>query len=551
MENFFSKSLYTQGLKKLKTVGIGCAVTFAVINALLAFAQSREKYMENGDRLITGGMILPLGVLIIPVTFLLVSFAFSYLNKRCDSDFYHSLPQKRSCIYFSTLASISTWIVGTLVASVLLNVIIWICCGYNVQFLALPAILAGFLASAFAVASICTVCRVITGTPDYFFLYSIGALLAPRFIMCIFTEHLRVTNRTIIIEQTPFKLSSFECSLWFPFFTSFENEMTFFNNVWLISGLFIQAILFFALGLWLYQRRKSELAGQVTGSKKMLFVFRSLAILPILYLDFITLEEFELAAILFFLSLLAHFLFDLIILKNAKKAAKNIPWFFLTFAIAVVLFFSAPIISNVFVANNPKAEEIVSVQIDIPSYEEEKNSIGIFDHSDYSSSGLDAYNKLPVKSQEAISVVTQALNDTVNVKKSGEYRFRIVFKLKNGEEISRRVYFSEDELSTLIAAMKEETDEQIINLPDWKNITDGIIYFYPKAMDIDVTEDIYESFKKEYNALSSYEQAKTEVTTKPDYLRIDVGEKSFRFGISRESFPETFKLLDEIVEKKK
>ena len=54
---------------------------------------------------------------------------FSFLNRRADSDFYHSLPVSRRDLYLSVTAAALTWIVGTVLFCVLSVTVVHIAMG--------------------------------------------------------------------------------------------------------------------------------------------------------------------------------------------------------------------------------------------------------------------------------------------------------------------------------------------------------------------------------------------------------------------------------------
>ena len=124
MKSIFDRKLYLVGLKKIKLVGIICGILLIVCNALAPVASLAASMMKIGESdavTLTASeyaIASPLLLLLVPMFFLSM---FSFLNHRNESDFYHSIPFKRTCILGSFTAAIFTWVFGILLASLLLN----------------------------------------------------------------------------------------------------------------------------------------------------------------------------------------------------------------------------------------------------------------------------------------------------------------------------------------------------------------------------------------------------------------------------------------------
>ena len=107
MKNIFSPKLYLQGLRKVRTLGIAMAIVMIALNAWIPLTHLNEHRTANpldgaiNVQSVEAGQFAPFGLLFLIFVPLLVYNMFSYLNERKSSDFFHALPQKRSCIYIS------------------------------------------------------------------------------------------------------------------------------------------------------------------------------------------------------------------------------------------------------------------------------------------------------------------------------------------------------------------------------------------------------------------------------------------------------------------
>ena len=130
MKNFFSLKLYLEGLRKIRVAGVASAVTVVALNAILpiiGLLESKKEYMSDtrAPSVVPTVGFAPFGLLMMIFAVILTYSMFSYLNERSKSDFWHAVPEKRSCVYFSFTAAIYTWIAGTLLVSGLLNLFLW------------------------------------------------------------------------------------------------------------------------------------------------------------------------------------------------------------------------------------------------------------------------------------------------------------------------------------------------------------------------------------------------------------------------------------------
>lgn len=128
-KNVFSLKLFWQTVIQLKVIGfISLAVVAFVsgfpiiikglnikkmINAANAAAESGAEVINMSSTYTS--LVSPIssqGVLLIVVlviTPILALYAWSFLNKRSTSDFYHSLPYKRKALFISKFAAVTFW----------------------------------------------------------------------------------------------------------------------------------------------------------------------------------------------------------------------------------------------------------------------------------------------------------------------------------------------------------------------------------------------------------------------------------------------------------
>ncbi|MBQ9963836.1 MAG: hypothetical protein IJP14_01815 [Clostridia bacterium] len=121
-KRFFSPRLYLDGIKQLRIIGILSTVALTFIGVITPFM----RYLDTLDDVITEftansvnylEMNLPIFLLFCAIAPLMTLYLFSFLNKRDSSDFYHSIPETRQCIFLSFFSAIVTWLLFITVAS--------------------------------------------------------------------------------------------------------------------------------------------------------------------------------------------------------------------------------------------------------------------------------------------------------------------------------------------------------------------------------------------------------------------------------------------------
>jgi hypothetical protein len=436
---YFSKALYFQALKKIKTVGIGMAVNVIILNLMYALTEidltsSPHTYSLVGEK-ISGGSIAPLTIFVVLLAPFLVMQAFSFLNSRKGSDFYHSIPHKRECVYFSFVAAICTWIASIVAVTLLTNYFLFsISAVHKISFFDIPLLFLGYTASALVIVGVFTVCRMISGTGTTFFFYSICLLSIPRISISLFQEKLFELNPSISFENTIFASNIFsaEKSLYFVFLETGGNSIGEFSNILLLVFLLIESIILLAVGAYFYKNRKSELAGQSTPSKFIGCIFRCSVSIPMLIFAIESiLGKMDATYTITFLTLalLWHFLFELILTKNLYKSVKSMPTILISALIATCFIGGAYLTAGIYRNANPTAEEIESF------YFEDAHCFRKLDIENY-------YQNVPLSSDTALEIISKQLKTTSEDSIMGGYaKTKIKFILKDGREKYRIVNF--------------------------------------------------------------------------------------------------------------
>ena len=534
MKQFFSRELWWQGVKKIRVPGIAMAITIIVINLLFPVLAagndaSRMEYfgMSGGEPTIQISTVeafsefAPLLVSAMAFAPLLAFVMFSYLNDRGKSDFYHSIPQTRLCVFVSLSAAIMTWVVGVLLASTSLNLLLWQMAKYHVVVLgdALYFMLCSIIGALFTM-TIAILAMTLTGT--------LVSNLFVAVVLLLFVRIIALEMNEFLYDLIP--VYDFDRS-WLCIF-SFENYLP-----WaLLQGVFgsryhplveggAAAILLYTVGItlallvlaaYLYHSRRSEMANKSAPNRYLQFAYRSAVTLPILLfcvMDIVWSGLDEVHLIWIVIALVVYLLYELATTKRIKTMLRTIPMFFALIGVCAL------IIGGMYLGK-------LAVSLDTPN-KDRVESISIS-----TSSRVDTYypDGLPLENKEAISLVIDALeytapltrrqhNDSIrnfdylsHTKPKPNYTFQeVVIRLKNGRTMYRNIWI-ETQNHDRIRELYMETEKYrkaYLTMPDKKHIEDLEVSGPDFSLHASSKNNawIYSSFYEEYNALSEEKKA--------------------------------------------
>lgn len=576
-EKFFSKSLFAQSIKNLFPLALCCLIAFTFINISFVLFSFEPK-----------GEFLIADILILPIAVILSSSAFSFITKRKECDFYHALPQKRTCVYLSILASILTWIILIVFVSTVANIIGVTIADFPINipqslFASLGVILTGF-----SIVGVSVICKLLSGNDIAYAFYAIAAIVSPRVLVSTFVNAIYYANSSVLTSNIKINFFTAENTPLFYFYASGSEGsciINFESTLQLIGTILfalIEAVLLFAFGAFLYNKRKSEYADKNIPYKKTHAFFRTLAALPFIILAIVYYDEFADYTIymLFVLAFAIHFFFDLIISKQLVKSAKAIPMFLVTLAVSALFMGGVYGVNEIYIKSTPDADEIASITITpydsvIDSYHSAygyNNDWVKYDDDLYfvDEDGQIYYRDerekyyLTTDDKEAINAVCEDFEHNVSSKRWDDENeniyycsYLITMNLKNGKKVVRKIKFSKENYITLMSSIRSEEEyKEKFALPKWGSASKLEIRLLDKDIAkednffFEFTEELYTTFVKEYTALSAEEHVKLEIDSKdPDsWVILWAGENVISIYPSSEKFPETFSLAHEIFE---
>lgn len=531
MSKFFSFKLYRQGLKKSRLQGITIAGIVTALTSLIpAVMLLSPTYYEDGyipptTMIGYDGFAVPLFLLLLFTPILTLSM-FSFLNKRNESDFYHSIPFTRPCVYFSFLSAVMTWVVITLTVSITAATLLWSMVPYTAVPWSIPFVhfivyfLGALLLTAFTV-----VAMTLTGTTISNLLIFALLFLFVRVAGALFVACMESIYPTVIINLSFARFLQIDYNIPLgiisPYF--FDGDFGVFENygLWLYTALVSIGLVI--AGCWLYTRRHSQMAGQSAPNSTLQHIYRIMVTMPMVFLTVygvLEAPEFELIVVMGVLTLLVYYVYEIITtkrLKNLLKATLFVP----ALIVGGILFgLTITLSGNVAVNYTPDADEIKSISI----YDPNADRNPTYELMNTTSISIDNPKVLDFVAKELkeMKKTTQEYSaahylypdryidkdiyygDSFSYTENTDYiRWSVKIIGQSGRVCGRTLCLTMEEylfLNTCFAE-SEEYEDALLKLPTDKEIVhiDFNAIYVEKSVD---RNEIWKSFAKEYNALS-------------------------------------------------
>jgi ABC-2 type transport system permease protein len=567
---FFNTRLYVEGLKRLRVLGIGLLVLVLIASILVPTVYwileadydpnlNRPPHVFDRDE----SYFLCIPILVFsattPIFFLVL---FSYLFKRRESDFYHSIPYTRTCVYTSFVAAALTWIVGITVISATAAGLIWAICPYvifdvsGLVVLVLISLAASVYICGFMMLAI-ALCGNLTTVLLNFTLFA----LLPRAIAVMLG--LILSDRIFLIDVNAFFGGFFHFNWWLPAqICCYESSIsdTLPTVAALSAGL---GALLLTLSCYLYHKRPSQMAGNAAQGPRAQHWLRCLFTLPFalslvtyIFIDFPR-PEFVIVLVLAIVILVVYYLYELITTKSFRCLLRATPW--LSVMLAGCILFTGCYFAIFAGIVYPKtdADEIESVSSVLnPRY---------FAPVDYESYEYMRFKACRFEDEEIRELVAtgllnaqrEARGQSPYDSKDKTYRIDLNIHLKNGRTIDRNILLSQSEFNDFseILEYHEKTQEALYTMPPEESVSSNYISgnfkreFHLKGSD----EELVRIFRREYAAASR--QLKDHALNIPDsyeerqrnFLLTIYGEIDGEFYRSQyyitQAFPESYAFL--------
>lgn len=540
MTNFFSKNLYVQGLKKIKISGIAFSLIIILLNAFIPIIgiidSSSYSSFYRGLELVEPNMVVPFCMLVILLVPILAHDMFSFLNERNQSDFYHSIPQKRPCVYISFTAAVLTWAFVTIFVSTLLNAVLWsLASGYTFTFRTIILGMLPFLVLSIQIAGVMILAMTVTGTKISNFLVAILFLLFFRSMSAFCVTALDEIAPILNVDYGIFKYFGLEFFLPFSLMLGiFDGEASVFVDAKLQIYSLIVGILFLVLAGIAYNKRRSESASKSAPSKLLQHIYRFAVTLPFVFMVafFIIVDGVEsYQIILVIIAVLVYVLYELITTKKIKNVVRSLPLMIIPVVVTVLMVSGIYVTSNVIYNDKFTADEVDSFCFTnyYSSTYERRVTDGVF-----------------VKSERAGEILADALEYSIN----GEYHLstvyeRVLIKLDSGRVMARNLHIPDEEYKELQDILFNSPDfyNEYLKLPHPNEITTAYTHSGLSGAD---TISLYRSFYEEYNTLSYSDKLRIK-NPKGEY--VSVGSISLSGYMDGRSYSAYYNVVFELLPK--
>lgn len=553
----FSRGLYVEGLRQLKIVGaiflailllIGIAVPVIQYVNYIARAEIVDNpYMDISPDIVKFdemcGFVFVIALVAAPIfSFIL----FSPFNKRSASDFYHSLPYKRTCMFFSFAASVLTWLAAITVITCGLTIMTYALMpkAFIVNLAgmgdALLTVLAYVLMLVFGIIAAMS----LTGTP----LANVTAagllLFLPRLLITIVTfamaEIAPIIDGHFGIFGTDYNALVnlvYRVFAWGDFETLTDNIA---SDIYSI----IVGLLYAALAAYLFTRRKSETAGHAAPGKLMHHIIRicvGLVISATVSCAVICGFEIEIAIVFYIVSVIIYFAYELITQKTFKTIKSTLPGLAILVVLNVLIIGVAYGCAAYVHSYTPEADDVEAIYIENPTGE-------YYRQISFGQYALEKAGQIRIDNKDAIKIATDHLKINNEHSKKGDFysyaynyeeykpdgieyvqytELNIVYVSNAGIKRTRNIYIPVEDYGAMMDLVQENEayKEVFYKFPEAVNRSFAVFeqfeYNYLDLSDSDLNE-IFECLKAEIRSL--------DFTTWATYLTTENNYNCFEFS---------------------
>ena len=552
--SIFSTRLFRFSLQMNWLPFLIVAVASGLLGRLVGFLYFGNSGSVDIVDVTTVGSLLPfLPVALIPLTVR----AFGFYMKRCEADFYESLPYTRTQVLFSQSAALAVLSLGMLLVSSATSIITAIEDLEGCIFLvgdSLLLILAYFIASLIAIFA--TVIAVsITGNSFNAVLASYLILFTPATIkeqLAAFAERSPTLEGTSVLLKNEFNL-----------LTYMPSEVTRLSAY--IYSLVLTILLCF-VALLLFKRRRSEVATNFFANSLVGHILRicltlnlGCSIVGVVF----GVGEYESAAIIracfsLVALLILYFGYELLARRSFRALKKTLIGLPILLGTCVLIVAIGLSLGSVMESRTPDAEDIAYVSYgSSDTYEEMSMSLYV----ESQLSGMKIYD------DEAREIIAKALKENTEAYRAGNFdqvyylseteyfRMQVVIGTKLGPMV-RNVMLSYDDFSTLssILAEQDEFMRLWMDLPENPYAVLHYGYYQDSMLDREEAALVYEALLRDLktvdfgtwyaaNQVGSAEELSVVVRTASDAfkLRVPITEHT----------PEAYALMTKMLREKR
>lgn len=462
MKNVFSIGLYKEGIKRTRALTIGLLIV-ALAWVTIPFASNAHDFLKYGEEnSIPYNTVLSVTSYVLPVFAYVMGAGlayagFSFLRKRNESDFWHAIPYSRTTLYISTALACITQMLIVIAAVLAVPAIGSPIIGMKYEYgLMLRAFISSF-ASTLLVFGVATFAMAITGTVFSNIILTGIVLFLPRFMLTI--AGLLTESETMVAGLS--NLGWFidpginiPAGTVFTMLKSAEYLETIYASFAPAAYSFVLALLYIALGGWLFSARKSEMAANSAPNEVLQTVYRCAVglVFALVLTAFMITGDLDVSSffILLAMSVIPFMLFELITRKSFRAVLKAMPSYGFVILACILFFIGTRIMTTAVLSFTPDADAVNSVQIDN------------FYYGDSSSIKQYMLSKVKVTSPDVKQILTDSLKENVKrVKKDKNSYYSgvmisVVFNMNDGRKVERLIVIDPKDTDKLAVGLRND-----------------------------------------------------------------------------------------------
>ncbi|MBA4347744.1 MAG: hypothetical protein C0413_02715 [Clostridiales bacterium] len=460
---------YLESIRRLSRLGLILLALSFVASVVVSIQYCTALYHDNVPSITK--MFSPLIAFIYAGGVVLAMDGFSFLNKRSDSDFYHSLPVSRKRLFWAITLAALTWIAATVLTNVLLTVMVFTLT--KTPFVQLYALVAVpfFTIATMMVFSACAIAMSLTGTTITGLGLTILVFGLFRFVQFAVARGIVANTPIISWLDLPWYLTPVTniatgqiAQLLRPMLrhTLYAPINIFYSAVITGAELFLARVLF--------EKRPSELAEHGAKSAALQTVFACAAVIPVVILfasGVMTQQGFSIPIVVG-IAVGIYIIYQLVALRSAKKMMLSLPWLLVPLALGVAGYFGTTSAAKSLQSFVPNTQDVAYVQLN-----------GANRGSEYVSYQQYLVSKVQFTETDVCQYAVETLRDNVaTIRTSGYLNYTyddqssymlstqpVTFVLKDGRKFSRVLMFLNQ--NTLLSYCQQNSafNEAIQTLP--------------------------------------------------------------------------------------
>ncbi len=527
-KKILSLGLIKEGIRQTRAVGIAylCISLLVSLFRCVGYITDALDKTYNLYSSITNssgaiGFTAILGLyIVLPVLTLMM---FNFLNSRSASDYYHSIPKTRLQTVLSFTVSVAFWYFLADVAVMVIEVLIGLICGMNVDLVSLGMHILNDIAIFMHLYGILLLAMSLaTGILNQIAAAGIIAFM-PRILLAIL--QVISENAAPVLMDLSDSLGKFGDT---SFNLLFHNELftgtSIFDNEDFAVLLYSVALglIYGTLGVVCFCKRKSEAATSAGANKYVQCAIRVLVafvvcLIPCTYMGLLLISDeiltediiYLLPTIILFygIALVVYYLYEAIAAKKIKgvvtlKGTMGIG--LIALAVLNVVFIVAPtVIANAALSADINTDNVASISL----YEDD-NYYG----TDYASLGI---NEIKFDNEEVVAALCTALEKDIEAIEKGNYSsyfnrqdmtcVQISFNMKDGRVLNRNVYLPIKDYSNVMDEIEADKEyiKMLRRLPSLKEATD--CYLNSTGLSDKRASELYETLCSELSAMTDDE----------------------------------------------